>query len=86
MGGGLTAADRARREQVRLAAAEMFEAGPATARCKLSETQVAELEAVLDAGLAACGARGPAMDAGAGRRPDVSGSGWSTRWPEWTCC
>jgi transposase len=90
-GGGLSAADRARREKVRLAAAEMMEGGasdsevarrlrvsrmPASrwrralaaggrealaskgaggARCKLTEAQVAELEAVLDAGPAACG-------------------------------
>jgi hypothetical protein len=31
-GGGLTAAERARREQVRLAAADQIEAGPATGR------------------------------------------------------
>src|SRR5882724_2250985 len=31
-GGGLTAAERARRELVRLAAAELFEGGPVTAR------------------------------------------------------
>ena len=90
-GGGLTAEQRARREKVRLAAAEMFEAGatdPEVARrfrvsrmsanrwrralaaggrealasrgaggakCKLTAAQVAELEAVLDAGPAACG-------------------------------
>jgi putative transposase len=90
-GGGLTAAERARRERVRLAAAELIEAGASDreiakrfrvsrmsanrwrralaaggrealaskgaggARCKLSPVQVAELEAVLDAGPAACG-------------------------------
>jgi putative transposase len=90
-GGGLTAAERARREQVRLAAAEMIEAGASDrevakrfrvsqmsanrwrrnlapggraalaskgtggARCKLAPAQLAELEAVLDAGPAACG-------------------------------
>jgi putative transposase len=90
-GGGLDAAERARRERVRLAAAEMIEAeasdrevakrfrvlrmsvnrwrrslagggraalaskGTGGARCKLSPAQVAELEAVLDAGPAACG-------------------------------
>jgi transposase len=90
-GGGLTAAERARREQVRLAAAELIEAGasdreiarrfrvsqmPANrwrralaaggkqalaskgaggARCKLSPLQLAELEAVLEAGPAAWG-------------------------------
>jgi transposase len=90
-GGGLDAAERARREQVRLAAAEMIEAGASDreiarrfrvsrmsvnrwrralaaggkaalaskgaggARCKLSPAQVAELEAVLDAGPAAAG-------------------------------
>jgi transposase len=90
-GGGLDAAERARRERVRLAAAEMIEAGASDreiarrfrvsrmsvnrwrralaaggkaalapkgaggARCKLTETQVAELEAVLDAGPAAAG-------------------------------
>ncbi len=90
-GGGLTAAERARREQVRLAAAEMIEVGasdrevakrfrvsrmPANrwrrslagggraalaskgaggAQCKLTPAQLAELEAVLDDGPAACG-------------------------------
>jgi transposase len=90
-GGGLTAAERARRERVRLAAAEMIESGagdvevarrlrvsrmPANrwrralagggrealatkgsggAKCKLAPAQLAELEAVLDAGPAACG-------------------------------
>jgi transposase len=90
-GGGLTAAERARREQVRLAAAEMIEAGAndrevarrfrvsrmsanrwrralaaggrealaskgaGGAKCKLSAVQLAELEAVLEAGPAACG-------------------------------
>ena len=90
-GGGLTTAERARREQVRLTAAEMIEAGATDgevarrfrvskmsanrwrralaaggrqalaskgaggARCKLGAAQVAELEAVLEAGPAACG-------------------------------
>ena len=90
-GGGLDAAERARREQVRLAAAEMIEAGASDreiakrfrvsrmsvnrwrralaaggrealaskgaggAQCKLTPAQVAELEAVLDAGPAAAG-------------------------------
>jgi transposase len=90
-GGGLDAAERARREKVRLAAAEMIEAGASDReiarhlrvsrmsvnrwrralaaggrealaskgaggmQCKLNEAQVAELEAVLDAGPAACG-------------------------------
>jgi transposase len=65
-GGGLTAAERARRERVRLAAAEMIEAGVGDrealaskgaggAKCKLSPAQLAGLEAVLDAGPAACG-------------------------------
>ena len=90
-GGGLTAEERARREQVRLAAAEMIEAGasdreiakrlrvsrmsanrwrraladggkqalaskgPGGARCKLTPGQLAELEAVLEAGPAAWG-------------------------------
>jgi putative transposase len=90
-GGGLDAAERARREKVRLAAAEMIEAGASDREiarhfrvsrmsvnrwrralaaggrealaskgaggmpCKLSPAQVAELEAVLDAGPAACG-------------------------------
>ena len=90
-GGGLDAAERARREKVRLAAAEMIEAGAGDrevakrfrvsrmsvnrwrralaaggrealaskgaggAKCKLSGAQVAELEAVLDAGPAAAG-------------------------------
>jgi putative transposase len=90
-GGGLDAAERARRERVRLAAAEMIEAGASDreiarrfrvsrmsvnrwrralaaggkaalaskgaggAKCKLTPDQVAELEAVLDAGPAAAG-------------------------------
>ena len=90
-GGGLDAAERARRERVRLAAAEMIEAGASDrevakrfrvsrmsvnrwrralasggrqalaskgaggAKCKLTAAQVAELEAGLDAGPAACG-------------------------------
>jgi transposase len=89
-GGGLTAEDRRRREQVRLRAVEMFEqrapaaeiaaelrvtersvhrwrrawlaAGPAglaskgqAARCRLDDGQLAELEAVLDAGPLAAG-------------------------------
>ena len=90
-GGGLDSAERARREKVRLAAAEMIEAGASDrevakrfrvsrmsvnrwrralsaggrealasrgaggAQCKLTAAQVAELEAVLDAGPAAGG-------------------------------
>src|SRR5204863_511904 len=90
-GGGLTAAERARREQVRLAAAELMEAGASDrevasrfrvsrmsanrwrralaaggrvalasrgaggAKCKLTAVQLAELEAVLEAGPAASG-------------------------------
>ena len=90
-GGGLDAAERARRERVRLAAAEMIEDGAGDrevagrfrvsrmsvnrwrralaaggkaalaskgaggARCKLTPAEVRELEAVLDAGPAACG-------------------------------
>ena len=90
-GGGLTAAERARREQVRLAAAELIEVGASDreiakcfrvsrmsanrwrralaaggkqalaskgaggAQCKLTPGQLAELEAVLEAGPAAWG-------------------------------
>jgi hypothetical protein len=90
-GGSLDAAERARRERVRLAAAEMIEAGASDrevakrfrvsrmsanrwrralaaggrealaskgaggAQCKLTQAQVAELEAVLEAGPAAAG-------------------------------
>jgi transposase len=90
-GGGLTAEQRARREQVRLEAAAMIEAGASDpevarrlrvsrmsanrwrralaaggrealasrgaggAKCKLTDAQLGELEAVLDAGPAACG-------------------------------
>src|SRR6266480_4168617 len=90
-GGGLTAAERARRERVRLAASELIEAGASDrevakrfrvtrmsanrwrralaaggravlaskgaggARCKLTGAQLRELEAVLEAGLAAWG-------------------------------
>ena len=90
-GGGLDAGERARREQVRLAAAELMEAGASDrevasrfrvsrmsvnrwrralaaggrvalaskgaggAKCRLSAAQLAELEAVLEAGPAASG-------------------------------
>jgi transposase len=90
-GGGLTAEKRAPREQIRLAAADLIEAGasdreearrfrvtrmsanrrrwamasggrqalgskgPGGARCKLDAGQLRSLEAVLEAGLAACG-------------------------------
>ena len=90
-GGGLTAAERERRERVRLEAAGLIEAGASDrevarrmrvsrmsanrwrralaaggrealaskgaggAKCRLSPAQVAELEAVLEAGPAACG-------------------------------
>jgi len=90
-GGGLTAAERARRERVRLEAAELIDAGATDqevarrlrvsrmsanrwrralaaggrdalatkgaggAKCKLSDAQLAELEAALDAGPAAWG-------------------------------
>ncbi len=90
-GGGLDAAERARRERVRLAGAEVIEAGASDreiarhfrvsrmsanrwrralaaggrvalaskgaggAQCKLTGPQVAELEAVLEQGPAACG-------------------------------
>jgi transposase len=90
-GGGLTAAERARRERVRLEAAELIEAGAGDlevakrfrvsrmsanrwrralaaggrealatkgaggAKCKLTEAQLAELQAALDAGPAAWG-------------------------------
>ena len=90
-GGGLTAEQRARREKVRLEAADLIEAGASDqeiarrfrvsrmsanrwrrtlaaggraalaskgaggAKCKLDAAQVAELEAVLDAGPGACG-------------------------------
>jgi putative transposase len=90
-GGGLTATERARREKVRMEAADLIEAGASDqeiarrfrvsrmsanrwrralaaggraalasrgaggAKCKLTPAQVAELEAVLDAGPAACG-------------------------------
>jgi hypothetical protein len=64
VGGGLTAAERAR-EQVRLAAAELIEAGP----CKLSAARVRELEAVLDAGSSA----GPIFQMG--RSPSIDDCG-----------
>ncbi|WP_406336082.1 helix-turn-helix domain-containing protein [Streptomyces sp. NBC_00203] len=90
-GGGLTAEERHRREQVRLAAADLIEVGasdrevarrfrvtrmsanrwrralaaggrqalvskgPGGARCKLDASQLRALEAVLEAGPAACG-------------------------------
>lgn len=75
---GLTAEERARREQVRLAAADLIEAGasdrevarrfrltpdvdepltpgPGGTRCKFHAGQLRALEAVLEAGPAACG-------------------------------
>src|SRR5580704_1673768 len=90
-GGGWTAEDRVRREQVRLAAADLIQAGASDrevakrfrvsrmsanrwryalaaggraalasrgaggAKCKLTQAQLRELEAVLDDGPAACG-------------------------------
>src|SRR5438132_6083984 len=107
-GGGLDAAERARREKVRLEAADLIEAGAGDreiarhfrvsrmsvnrwrralasggraalaskgaggAQCKLSPAQVAELEAVLDAGPAAAGVRGSVLDAGPGRRAGLA--------------
>ena len=107
-GGGLDAAERARREKVRLAAAEMIEAGASDrevakrfrvsrmsvnrwrralaaggrealaskgaggAQCKLPAAQVAELEAVLDAGPGGGGLCGSVLDAGAGRRAGLA--------------
>ena len=61
--------------------------GAGGAKCKLTAAQVAELEAVLDAGPG--GVR--AMRISAGRWPGSrircgGGSGWSTRWPGWMCC
>ena len=120
-GGGLDAAERARREQVRLAAAEMIEAGASDrevakrfrvsrmptnrwrralaaggraalasrgaggARCKLSPDQVRELEAVLDAGPAACGYADQCWTLPGSQTRSGGSSGWSTRWPGWTC-
>ena len=40
------------------------------ARCRLSGDQLAELDRVLDAGSAAAGLGGPAVDAGPGPGPD----------------
>ena len=60
-GGGLTAEERASREHVRLAAAELFEAGASDRevarrfRVTRMSAQLRELQAVLDAGPAACG-------------------------------
>ena len=107
-GGGLTAAERARREQVRLAAAEMIEAGASDrevakqfrvsrmsanrwrralaaggraalaskgaggAQCKLTPAQVAELEAVLDAGPGGVRVCGSVLDAGPDRGPGLA--------------
>ena len=121
-GGGLDAAERARRERVRLAAAEMIESGASDrevakrfrvsrmsvnrwrralaaggraalaskgaggAKCKLSGAQVAELEAVLDAGRRP---RATWISAGRWRGSRIrpgGGSGWSTRWRGRPCC
>ena len=107
-GGGLDAAERARRERVRLAAADLIEAGASDrelakrfrvsrmsvnrwrralaaggrealaskgaggARCKLTPAQVAELEAVLDAGPGGVRLCGSVLDAGPGRRAGVA--------------
>src|SRR6266536_323913 len=101
-GGGLDAAERARREKVRLEAADLIEAGVSDreiakrfrvsrmsvnrwrralaaggrealaskgaggAQCKLTEAQVAELEAVLEEGPAAAGCAGRAWRRGRG--------------------
>ena len=108
MAAGWTRAERARRERVRLAAAEMIEAGASDrevakrfrvsrmsanrwrralaaggraalaskgaggARCKLTPAQVAELEAVLDAGPGGVRVCGPVLDAGPGRRAGLA--------------
>lgn len=63
-GGGLTAAERARREQVRLAAAELFEAG-ASDRVVAKRFRVSRMSA---------NRWRRALAAGGGRRP-VQGSG-----------
>jgi hypothetical protein len=121
-GGGLTAVERARREQVRLEAAAMIEAGASDgevarrfrvsrmsanrwrralaaggrealaskgaggAKCKLTAVQLAELEAVLDAGRRPAGMRTSAGRWRGSRTWRGSGSGWSTPWAGCTCC
>ena len=123
MAAGWTRRSVPRREKVRLAAAEMIEAGAsdreiarhfrvsrisvnrwrralasggrealaskgaAGMQCKLTEAQVAELEAVLEEGPAAAGYADQCwtLARDRGTRPG-GGSRWSTRWPGWTCC
>ena len=122
MAAGRGAAERARREKVRLAAAEMTGAGasdreaarrfrvsrmpvnrwrraPACGRPggagvrgagdskrKLTAAQVAELEAVLDAGPAAAGYADQCRTWPGPRTRPGGGPGRSTRWPGWMCC
>ena len=121
-GGGLDAAERARRERVRLAAAGLIEAGASDreiakrfrvsrmsanrwrralaaggkqalaskgaggARCKLTPAQLAELQAVLDAGPAAWGWADQCWTLARIGQLVANGPGWTTRWPGWTCC
>src|SRR5437588_9540503 len=122
-GGGLDAAERARREKVRLEAADLIEAGagdrevakrfrvsrmsvnrwrraladggraalaskgPGGARCKLTPSQLRELEVVLDAGPGGVGLGGSVLDAGPDRGAgETAVPGGFTRWPGWMCC
>ena len=116
-GGGLTTAERARRERVRLAAAELIEQGASNkeiarrfrvsrmsvnrwrralaaggeaalaskgaggARCKLTSAQLRELEAVLDAGPAACGYADQCWTLARIAGQYGGGSEWTKRWP-----
>ena len=113
-GGGLTAEERARRERVRLAAAEWIEEGasdrevaarfrvtrmsanrwrpalaskgPGGARCKLSGAQLAELQALLEAGPAVWG-----WDDQCWTLPRITevvhmNFGVDYTLPGWTCC
>ena len=66
-GGGLDAAERARRERVRLAAAEMIEAGPATGRSQKRFRGLADEREPVAAGAAGWRPGGAGLQ-GRGRR------------------
>jgi putative transposase len=121
-GGGLTAEECARRERVRLAAAEWIEQGatdrevavrfrvtrmsanrwrralaedgrpalaakgPGGAHCKLTPTQLEELQALLEAGPAAEGWTDQCWTLPRIAAVVRAGSAWTTPCPGWTCC
>ena len=65
-------ANRWRRALAAAAGRRWASRGAGGAQCKLTPAQVAGLEAVLDAGPAACGYADPVLDAGPGRRAGLA--------------